>query len=122
MNKYYDLTFIGAGPATIFAILKLIDLNYKGKICIIEKGKSLETRDKNELISGWAGSGCFSDSKLSSAIDVGGIIPGLTDNELNKYEDYILNKLNIFKKLTSTKTPLKWGDSNLFNTSNSTLN
>ena len=42
----YDLTFIGAGPSTIFALLKLIEKEYKGKILIIEKGKSTKIRKR----------------------------------------------------------------------------
>ena len=35
MRNIYDLTFIGSGPSTIFAILKLIEKGYNKNICII---------------------------------------------------------------------------------------
>lgn len=122
MKDYnYDITFIGAGPSSVFAILKLIDNNYQGKICLIEKGKSLKDRKSSEIISGFCGAGTFSDSKLSSALDVGGTIPNLTQDELNKYEDYILKTLNKFKKSTQNPEALKWDITEDFDTSNTTL-
>lgn len=108
MRNIYDLTFIGSGPSTIFAILKLIEKGYNKSICIIEKGKSLESRDKKEVISGWSGAGCFSDSKLSSALDVGGTIPGLKEEELEEFNRYLLETFNKFKKLTSNVEELTW--------------
>ena len=59
----FDLTFVGAGPSTIMALLKLTENNYNGNILVLEKGKSLDTRQPNEVINGFAGAGCFSDSK-----------------------------------------------------------
>ncbi len=121
MIDNYDITFIGAGPSSVFAILKLIENNYNGKICLIEKGKSLKERKPSEVISGFCGAGTFSDSKLSSALDVGGIIPNLNQDDLNKYEDYILNTLNVFKQKTNNKDILKWDTTEDFDTSNTTL-
>lgn len=50
--KNYDLCYVGAGPATMFSVLHLIENGYKGKICIIEKGKSLKDRLPNEVCNG----------------------------------------------------------------------
>lgn len=113
----YDLTFIGAGPATNFAILKLIEQGYKGNILIIEKGESLETRPKNEVIEGYFGAGAFSDFKLSSSLDVGGIIPTLTEEKLQEYNKYILDKLNEFNE----DEKVKWDTISDYDTSNTTL-
>ena len=112
MRNIYDLTFIGSGPSTIFAILKLIEKGYNKNICIVEKGKSLESRDKKEVVSGWSGAGCFSDSKLSSALDVGGTIPGLKEEELEEFNEYLLGTFNKFKKLTSNTEELTWDVTN----------
>lgn len=117
----YDLTFIGAGPSTIFALLKLIKKEYKGKTLIIEKGKSTKIRKKNEVISGWAGAGCWSDSKLSSALDVGGTIPGLTQQSLDKFDIQMLETLNRFKQETHNKEILNWNITNGYDTKDSTL-
>lgn len=92
----YDILFVGAGPSALAAVLRLNELGYKGNICILEKGKSLETRSKNEVISGVAGAGCYSDSKLSSALDVGGIIPYLDQEKLDEYCSMILRYFNYF--------------------------
>ena len=48
----YNLCYIGAGPATMFSILYLIKNGYDGKICVIEKGKSLKNRQPNEVCYG----------------------------------------------------------------------
>ena len=117
----YNLTFVGAGPSTIGAILKLIDKEYKGKILIIEKGKSLNSRQPNEVLNGFAGAGCFSDSKLSSALDVGGVIPGLTKEKLDEYSSYILTKLSNFKANTLSPSPLKWDNISTFDTTGTGL-
>jgi uncharacterized FAD-dependent dehydrogenase len=113
----YDLCFIGAGPSTMFALLKLIQKGYKGQVAIVEKGKSLKNRLPSEVINGSFGSGTYSDSKLSSALDVGGIIPGLTQYKLTKYEGEILEILNRFAE----GEPMKWDETTKFNTSPSTL-
>lgn len=50
MIKQYDLCYVGAGPATMFSVLKLVEEGYKGDILILEKGKSLRTRSRSEVI------------------------------------------------------------------------
>ncbi len=113
----YDLTFIGAGPATNFAVLKLLEQGYKGNILIIEKGESLETRPKNEVIEGYFGAGAFSDFKLSSSLDVGGVIPNLTEEKLQEYNKYLLDTLNEFNEYEK----VRWDTISSYNTSNTTL-
>lgn len=113
----YNLTFIGAGPATNFAVLKLLEQGYKGNILIIEKGESLETRPKNEVIEGYFGAGAFSDFKLSSSLDVGGVIPNLIEEKLQEYNKYILDKLNEFNE----DEKVKWDTISDYDTSNTTL-
>ena len=61
----YDLCYVGAGPATMFSVLHLIENGYKGRICVIEKGKSLKDRLPNEICCGSFGAGTYSDSKIS---------------------------------------------------------
>lgn len=112
----YDICYIGAGPATIGSVLELIDKKYTGRILIIEKGKSLHCRLPNEVVSGWAGAGCFSDAKLSSGMNVGGYIPNLTEEKLNIYEQKVLDKFNKFSLI-----PLKWDETTDFDTLPSNL-
>lgn len=127
MKPITDLLFIGAGPSTIFAVLRLIRGGYRGSITIVEKGNSIEDRRPSEVINGFAGAGCYSDSKLSSALDVGGSIPGLTEEKLNEYNKYLLSELNGFKDKACSfyHTPyypdLEWDSIKDYNTKNSTL-
>lgn len=118
MGKIYDITYVGAGPATMFSVLTLLDNGYKGNICIIEKGESLKTRPKNEVISGVFGAGAFSDFKVTSALDVGGTIPGLEQNELDIFSEYLLNNLNRFN---GGNEIISWGETGDFNTSGTDL-
>ena len=92
----FDLCYVGAGPATMFSVLHLIKNGYKGNICIIEKGKSLKNRLPNEVCNGSFGAGTYSDSKISKSLNVGGTIPGQTQEELDKYGDLLLNYINKF--------------------------
>lgn len=110
------IVFVGAGPATIGAVLKLIDNKYEGKIVIFEKGKSLDNRLPTEVVEGFAGAGCFSDCKLSSALSVGGIIPNLTQEDLEKYGQEILTYFNRF-----SPDKLEWSHTSSFDTHTTNL-
>ena len=117
--KICDIAFIGAGPATITAVLELIDKGYKGEIVIIEKGKDLDHRLPNEVVSGFAGCGCYSDGKLSSSYkSVGGYIPWLSEEDFNRYEEKITN---YYKRFTDKPENIKWATTTDFDTSPSSL-
>lgn len=120
LNDNYDITFVGAGPSTVFSVLKLIGNNYPGKILIIDKGKKIEERG-SDIINGFFGAGCYSDSKLSSALTVGGYIPWLTESQLEYYSNYILDVINEFKLKTKDQTPLTWDVTTPFDTQDSSL-
>ena len=113
----FDLCYVGAGPATMFSVLHLIKNGYKGNICIIEKGKSLKNRLPNEVCNGSFGAGTFSDSKISKSLNVGGIIPGQTQEELDKYGDLLLTYINEFLSEGS----LTWDKNIPYDTSPSNL-
>ena len=98
-----DILIIGAGPAGIFTALELLRRGYKGKITLVEKGKSVENRHcpKAEtgrcmncqpychITTGFSGAGAFSDGKLSLSYEVGGDLPSLVGEELaQKTIDY----------------------------------
>lgn len=71
MSKY-DVVIVGAGPAGIFTALTLIEKKPDLKILMIEKGKSLKERShskREDLTSGWAGAGAFSDGKIIYSLD-----------------------------------------------------
>lgn len=120
MDKFnYNLCYVGAGPSTMFSVLKLIEEGYSKDILIIEKGKSLKARARKEVIEGVFGAGCYSDSKISASVEVGGVIPNLTEYDLNIYEDYLISELNKFKP--KEMPSLTWDKTKYFNTDPSSL-
>jgi uncharacterized FAD-dependent dehydrogenase len=82
----YDVIIVGAGPAGIFAALELTQ-STRPRVLILDKGPALEkrrcpSREKGRcikcatcaLMSGWGGSGAFSDGKLTLTTQVGGLL------------------------------------------------
>jgi hypothetical protein len=80
----YDVIIVGAGPAGIFAALELTRAA-SPRVLMLDKGPPLEkrrcpSREKGRcmkcatchLMTGWGGSGAFSDGKLTLTTDVGG--------------------------------------------------
>lgn len=117
--KIYDIAFIGAGPATITAVLELIGKGYKGEIVIIEKGKKIEERTPDQVVSGVGGCGTYSDGKLSSSYkSIGGYIPWLSEEDFNRYEEKIIN---YYKRFTDKPETIKWATTTDFDTSPSSL-
>ena len=67
------IVIVGSGVAGISAALKLIDNNYPGElITIINKGKDPYNRKPEEVMTGFAGAGGFSDGKLTYHTAIGG--------------------------------------------------
>lgn len=103
----YDVVIVGAGPSGIFTAFELLRRKKGKKICLIEKGRAIESRrcPKAEtkkcvkckpfchITTGFSGAGAFSDGKLSLSSDVGGDLPELigvdTAEELISYTDKI---------------------------------
>ena len=85
MNKpEYDVVIVGAGPAGIFAAMELTRAS-RHRVLMVDKGPSLDKRrcparktgrcmkcDTCALVTGWGGSGAFSDGKLTLTTQVGG--------------------------------------------------
>ncbi len=82
----YDVIIVGAGPAGIFAALELTQ-SARPRVLMLDKGPDLEkrhcpSREKGRcmkcatcaLVTGWGGSGAFSDGKLTLTTQVGGLL------------------------------------------------
>jgi uncharacterized FAD-dependent dehydrogenase len=82
----YDVIIVGAGPAGIFAALELTQRGAR-RVLMLDKGPELEkrhcpSRKKGRcmqcatcaLMTGWGGSGAFSDGKLTLTTQVGGLL------------------------------------------------
>jgi uncharacterized FAD-dependent dehydrogenase len=82
----YDVIIVGAGPAGIFAAMELTHSSYL-KVLILDKGPNIDkrrcpSREKGRcmkcatcaLMTGWGGSGAFSDGKLTLTTQVGGLL------------------------------------------------
>ena len=75
----YEVVIIGAGPAGLFAALKLVDSG-AGRVLLVEQGPALEERRRDQpggLLCGWGGAGAFSDGKLILSPEVGGFLSEL---------------------------------------------
>jgi uncharacterized FAD-dependent dehydrogenase len=67
------IIIVGSGVAGISAALKLVDNNYPGElITIIDKGNNPYNRKPEEVMTGFAGAGGFSDGKLTYHTEIGG--------------------------------------------------
>lgn len=106
MNKY-DVIIVGAGPSGIFSAMELNKLNESLKILLIDEGKPVDKRvcpkdfnggtcincDPCMVMSGFSGSGAFSDAKLtlyddnSNEVLVGGNLPNVIGHQ--KVKDLI---------------------------------
>jgi uncharacterized FAD-dependent dehydrogenase len=82
----YDVIIVGAGPAGIFAALELTQ-SARPRVLMLDKGPELEKRHCPSreaghcmqcatcaLMTGWGGSGAFSDGKLTLTTQVGGLL------------------------------------------------
>jgi uncharacterized FAD-dependent dehydrogenase len=89
----YDVIIVGAGPAGIFAALELTQ-TARPRVLMLDKGPSIDkrhcpSREKGRcmkcatcaLVTGWGGSGAFSDGKLTLTTQVGGLLAEIRGEE-----------------------------------------
>jgi uncharacterized FAD-dependent dehydrogenase len=73
MKYTKKIVIVGSGVSGISAALKLVDNNYPGElITIIDKGNDPYIRKPEEVMTGFAGAGGFSDGKLTYHTAIGG--------------------------------------------------
>jgi len=98
----YDVAIVGCGPAGIFSALELVNRTSLN-ILMLDMGPQLEKRrcstdrglgcvrcEPCYLLTGWGGSGAFSDGKLTLSTEVGGWLDEYIDaTELNRLIDYV---------------------------------
>ena len=70
MKEKTDVVIVGAGPAGIFLMKTLAEA--KVDCIILDKGKDINHRTRDDLLHGWGGAGAFSDGKLILSTEVGG--------------------------------------------------
>jgi len=86
-NRQFDLIIIGAGPAGIFAAMRMTEKRPESRILIMDTGRAIARRtcparidgqckhcNPCGIMHGWSGAGAFSDGKLSLSDEVGGHI------------------------------------------------
>jgi thioredoxin reductase len=74
----YEVIIVGAGPAGIFAALTLADAGAK-PVLLIELGKDIGERCREDMLCGWGGAGAYSDGKLTLSPEVGGFLGEFLD-------------------------------------------
>ena len=91
------VVIVGAGVAGVNAATKLIDNNYKGKITIIDMGKSPYERLPEEVMTGFLGAGGWSDGKLTYHTAIGGHLTKYTgDEKAMELMDQVINNFKRF--------------------------
>ena len=111
----YDVIVVGAGPAGIFSTLELMEKSDLS-ILLVDKGSDLDKRkcpasrgfeclhcEPCFLLSGWGGSGAFSDGKLTLSTEVGGwlnqYVSGDKLSQLINYVDSVYLRFGATKEV-----------------------
>ncbi len=86
----YDVVIVGAGPAGLFASNELAGRGLN--VLVIEKGKDVEQRTENEIMSGVGGAGTYSDGTVNLRPDIGGNLSEFTKGEEEAWS--LVNKVS----------------------------
>lgn len=82
MEKNFDVVVVGAGPAGLFTAYGLSGSGLR--VALVDKGRDIKDRGRNDVMCGVGGSGAYSDGTLNLRPDVGGNLDEYTrDNKLS---------------------------------------
>jgi uncharacterized FAD-dependent dehydrogenase len=102
------VVIVGAGPAGIFAANELAG---KCDVTVIDKGKDIETRTRDNVLEGVGGAGLFSDGKMIYHTRVGTFLPLIVGvekvSELNDYVESIFKNYGAYVKVLNEKNERK---------------
>ena len=114
MENRFDLIIIGAGPAGIFAALRMTEKKPDSRILIVDTGRSIARRtcparidgqckhcNPCGIVHGWSGAGAFSDGKLSLSDEVGGHISDYIGHK--RAMEYIKHADDLYLKFGASK-------------------
>ena len=74
--KEYDVVIVGAGPAGLFTALELSDS--KLEVVVVDKGRDIKSRPREEVMCGVGGAGGYSDGTLNLSPYIGGNLDEVT--------------------------------------------
>jgi uncharacterized protein len=105
IKKQYDVIIVGAGPAGLFAAYEL-SKQKRRSILIIDKGKSIDQRERRETMCGVGGAGTFSDGKLIFSMNLSHekLLDIFSPQEYQEKMDYIEHLFQTFG-VTAEATP-----------------
>ncbi|MFH1787946.1 MAG: NAD(P)/FAD-dependent oxidoreductase [Candidatus Altiarchaeota archaeon] len=84
MVKKHDVVIVGAGPAGLFTALELA--GSKLKVLVVEKGKDIKSRPRDEVMCGVGGAGGYSDGTLNLSPYIGGNLDEVTGDAAKSRE------------------------------------
>ena len=114
MDNRFDLIIIGAGPAGIFAAIRMTEKKPDARILIMDTGRAIARRtcparidgqckhcNPCGIVHGWSGAGAFSDGKLSLSDEVGGHISDYIGHK--RAMEYIKHADDLYLKFGASK-------------------
>jgi uncharacterized FAD-dependent dehydrogenase len=109
MKYTKKIVIVGSGVAGISAALKLVDNNYPGElITIIDKGNDPYIRKPEEVMTGFAGAGGFSDGKLTYHTSIGGQLSKYCGEE--KAYDLMDQSIEMWKRFHPDPSKIMYSD------------
>lgn len=82
--KEYDVVIVGAGPAGLFTALELS--GSKLEVLVVDKGRDIKSRPREEVMCGVGGAGGYSDGTLNLSPYIGGNLDEVTGDGAKSQE------------------------------------